>query len=62
MAYMGSGESGRAAKGRMRETNNYYQGRTGGKDKILPSVVKGVRHNAQASGGITRAARGIGAK
>lgn len=48
-------------KAKMKETNNYYQGKSGSKFPILPQVVSGVRHNSQASGGINRAVRGVGA-
>lgn len=56
MAFMGSGEKGRGAPDR--EKNNFHQGKAGGKDKILPGVVKGVRHNPTQGGGINRATRG----
>lgn len=60
MAYMGTGEAGRAAKGLSREKNNYYQGKTDSKFKIKPGVVGSVRHNAQERGGVNRAAKGVG--
>lgn len=62
MAYMGSGESGRGAGNRARTwgTNQYTQGRSGGKFKTKPGVVGSVRHNPREGGGINRATRGLG--
>lgn len=61
MTFMGSGESGRASKkGLSRERTNYYQGKSGSKDKILPGLVKSVRHNPQTGGGVNRAPKGLG--
>lgn len=61
MAYMGSGESGRAAAGLRREKNAYEQGRSGGRSPELRGPVKSVKHNPTQSGGINRATRGTGA-
>ena len=49
---------------RMRETNNYQQGRTGAKDPLLPGpAAKGrdLGKNSTRSGGINRATKGTGA-
>lgn len=62
MAYMGSGESGR--KARIRETNNYQQGRSGSKVPMLGGpAAKGrdLGKNATRGGGINRSTKGVGA-
>lgn len=61
MAFMGSGESGRAAAGLKRETNAFKQGRSGGRSPQMDGPVKGVKHNGGASGGVNRSPKGLGA-
>lgn len=61
MAFMGSGESGRAAAGLKRETNAFKQGRSGGRSPQMDGPVKSVKHNKTQSGGINRPTRGTGA-